>query len=95
MIAGMSGGKKIVTDPKTLEQFNEARVIVRIDSMRSLTSLIGFDRNGSAMGIRPRYHHDLVSSQAMIAGNDISRKVRSCDIPYVNIRIGIRPGYSN
>lgn len=69
----MSGCKQIIAYSQSLEQFDETRVIMRIDLVRSLPGLVSLDRDRRTMGVRTRDHQHSIASQAMITGNDIAR----------------------
>ena len=69
----MSGCKKIITYSQSLKQFNETRVIMRIDLVRCLSGLVSLDRDRGSMGVRARDHQHSIASQAMITCDDIAR----------------------
>ena len=91
----MSGCKQVIAYSQPLEQFDETRVIMRIDLIRSLSGLVSFDCDCRTVGIRTRNHQHSITPQAMVTGDNIARQVRAGDVTDMDIRICVRPGNSD
>ena len=75
MIFGVGMSEEVITDADGLLSLEEPLVEMLEELPRGLVLHVRFDRDGSAVRIRARYHQHLVSLQAVVTRKDVGREV--------------------
>ena len=66
-----------------------------VDFQRGGLFGVGAHGDGRAVRIRAGNHQHLAAAQALVAGEDIRRQIRTGQVADVDFGIGVRPGNSN
>ena len=95
MILRVGGGEQIIRDAVTFENFDEAFMKPLVHFLDGLALLIGADGDRRAVRVCAADHKDFISFKPMIACDDITGQMGTCDITNMDFGVGVRPGDGN
>jgi hypothetical protein len=92
MVFGTGGGVEVIGNPQLLPAIQVLTLVKLGNFQWGFTRLFGFNSNGCTVLVRARDHQYFVAFKAVVAGEDIRRKVGPGNLTNMQRAVGIRPG---